>query len=113
MATSYIDLYVPASSSLTEDSAFIFYLYLEDNIEGVLFHFQGYDPNAENVLSGIHVSFSGAAVMFDFFCQSSTWSGGNDSLTAVLNAGRYTCCISGQRAIPFLLEYWSPGSSVG
>lgn len=111
MALSYIDLYVPASSSLTEDSAFLFYLYVEDNTEGALFHFQGYDPSAENVLSGIHVSFSGATIMFDFVCQSSTWSGGSDSVTAVLNAGKYNFCNFGNYAILFLLRNWSPSSS--
>ena len=90
MATSYVDLYVPASSSLTEDTTFLFYLYVEENTNGVLFRFLGSDTaNVNDVLSDIDVTFNGLNVMFDFDGQSDSWAGGSDTLSVVLNEGRY------------------------
>ena len=87
---SYLDLKVPASSSLTADTTFMFYLYLESNTAGTLFHFESDDAAASDAWTGVTVSYSSTAVMFNFYGDASSYSDESSSVALSLPTGSYT-----------------------
>ena len=89
LATSYVDLRVPASTPLNNDCAFFFYTYIESNTEGVLFHFESDNVNAEDSFTGIEVTFDSSNVMFDFTGDSHTYAGGSDSISNTIPTGNF------------------------
>ena len=88
--TSYVDLRVSSTTPLNDDCAILFYIYLESNTDGVLFHFESDDVGAEDSFTGIEVTFDSTNIMFDFTGNSHSFAGGSDSIPNTIPTGNFT-----------------------
>ena len=86
-SASYIDLSVPANAALNGDVTFMFYVYLNSPADGVLFQYKSTDQGASNSWTGVEVTYTSNAIMFDFTGEAHSYLGGHDSIPVGLSVG--------------------------
>ena len=87
-SASYVDLSVPANAALNGDVTFMFYAYLNSPADGVLFQYKSADQGASNSWTGVEVTYTSNAIMFDFTGESHTYSGDSGSIAVGLPVGK-------------------------